>query len=164
MSWTTITSTRFALKTATFNHGEVVYDEAGRLTIRSSFGDWQNTWNPQHIGQKTFAHFLAQLDRSYLADKLRVERETDKVLSIKHVRQTILELRRHEDVTELWARTEWDLADEIAHSEDIWMQTTGLDEPWDYLSAREVPGFDRFYTEIWCAFRAELKARLLEAA
>lgn len=92
------------------------WPRGGSISIQSSFGDFAYTWTS--IGSDTFRAFLRSLDFDYFMGKASAKdfREFDLDLTVRAIRDNLLEARRQGDMSREEARTCWsEIDDEISH-------------------------------------------------
>jgi len=133
------------------------------LTVQSSFGTWGYNWGILGV---SIHDFLAKLFPRYVASKFGVPNDFDTAKFIREIKDTIIGLRREDDLSASEARTAWDAVvdcGDIDSKEVIW--TFLVSEAPDFyidfemLNAGDVSNrqFSQFWRMFWNPFIEAVK-------
>jgi len=147
----------------------------GEILIHSSYGSWANSWG--HCGSQ-FKQFLVGLDFDYLFIKFMGHRFKvfDGELSVRRLRDRLIEARKEGGVTREEARECWDDIEDreselesserefvdavyaIVHRVDSGRVQRIFCEPWDLIRKSADTRAVGFWSELWPEFKAALQA------
>lgn len=148
------------------------HGRAGRISVASDYGNWQNYWGACGSDFKTF---LSQISESYAATKFSAEERIDVDGTIKLWKELLISYRRDETLDAEKARSIYDEIEEVA-SEDRQGLLRAFDNTsdlspfmYDVCGAPELvhepcPHFKRFWKELWPALLAEFAREKSAAA
>lgn len=149
--------------------------ECGEILIHSSFGSWANSWG--HMGVPMDS-FLAKVERGYCAEKFMGSNayRFDGELSVKGLRERVLEWRRDGTFEKDEARAVWDWIsendDRLESSPDLFVETMYdgqrycelkrpaehfFEEPWERIRTSLDHQFACFWRDLWPVFVKHLK-------
>lgn len=153
--------------------------EIGEILIHSSYGSWAYQWG--HLGVP-FKPWLAKArDKQYIAGKFLGDKayEFDGEKTVRELRRSVIERRKHGGFDKDQARSVWDWIEEneselesSAHDFVNRMYDGARDtevggraeqffeEPWDRLATSLNRPFDNFWQQVWPAFQQALREEM----
>lgn len=151
------------------NRADITIDDngfSGRISIASSYGSFQNSWNACGKG---FKKFLTELNLEYAADKFNQDRWLDTDETVRLYKQLVIDRRKTDFCDKLTARLVWD---EIKRLEDETTATSFKGVLGECLNLLDFfdwipdfcygvsPQFKRFWSECWFVFIEEIKKEI----
>ncbi len=118
--------------------GEIIISSSGMFAAVTDYGNYAYLWT--NHGCSDIREFVARLGNSpdYLASKLEPIKKYDGPLTVRAIKNRILEGRRGGEYSQEFAKKEWDLL--TLYESDIldgifglneWMEDTGLGDAWE---------------------------------
>jgi hypothetical protein len=150
------------IKQTTFNeisvkrkHGcwaRLLWEDSGRVIIISDYGNW--SYICTHRGTSSVPEFLADLDSFYMGKKMLGSHFTNHSdeLTIKSIREFILESRKNGGMDKERAIEEWEIVGYYADGDcDYrgWVEKTSICDPWDLGRDECSHEWTSFWNRIW---------------
>jgi hypothetical protein len=140
-------------------------DSIGCFSVLSDYGDYGHRWPEAGWGPGGFREFFVQCGGSYVLGKIARREAYYAARTVRAVKDSILESRRHGNMTCERARDEWDLLrrhESLYSREDfaMWYQQTQIDEAYELAVYDFSPQANGFMTHVFPRLQRAIREEL----